>query len=799
MVSILKMHLNVVAEKYTDIQLTSELQGVQLNSQDVITRRLYSAVSIETGRPVSIAEYDVASLSLEARGHLAMSLEKLSDISSSLSEMPNSCLALHGSVVSYGREGFIYQEVQYGRYLEDEMLHRRCAGLNFSENEIWEILAGVMTAIESLRKLKALNVPIFLTPNNVLIVECDDQEKPRSILVQDYMDAQIHPLSDILVNQRHYTFSIPVQQSLSSDNTIQSLSLNEGLVWSIGIFLLKIITLRSSISSIYNMYPGEELPKMLSEKGFSNQLISMVLGCLEADVKKRITLEKISNLAQHKTTENVAAPVQPYEQVDGDTELMKAAASNDTDFIHSHINLAKLKNKHGRTALMLAAERGHLEAVKLLVSHELQMVDEKGMTALMYAAMAGRAKVVSYLIITGSQLKTSEIGIFSSDNHCALMYAIIHNRAECVRVLAAEETNTKIPDTGGETVLMWAIHKKDEYFLADLADAAASCESSSQSGQTALMLAAATGFTTAISMLLFQAKMSDSHGRTALMYAVLEGNIAAVELLAPHECKQCDERGEMAIIKAMKADDINMVKLLIPYEGKGHTADGLTPLMIAAKTSNRRVFDMLIDDTLMVLASDGSNILDYLVRTGNTAYRKIVMAHAQTHGISLSLSPRKPIRIVEHKTKLMEAAEQNRPDLVSQCLDQAGCLLPGFISKGCGTALMMAINNRSTDCIHLLIEHEAGIQTKEGMTALMRAAEMDYTTGVKLLADHEMTLKDWNGWCALMWAASKNNISCVRLLLSEQEIRNNAGKTAFQIAQITEQEASMSILNGSRK
>lgn len=53
------------------------------------------------------------------------------------------------------------------------------------------------------------------------------------------------------------------------------------------------------------------------------------------------------------------------------------------------------------------------------------------------------------------------------------------------------------------------------------------------------------------------------------MYAVLESNADAVELLAPHECKQHDERGEMAIIKAMRAEDVNMVKILLPHEGKG--------------------------------------------------------------------------------------------------------------------------------------------------------------------------------------------------------------------------------------
>ena len=202
------MHLGVIAEKYTDIRLVSELQGVQIHGSEVITRRLYSAVSLETGKPIGVMEYDVAELSLEARGRLVMSLDKLSDVSSRLSETPGSCLALHGSVVSYGREGFIYQELQHGRSLTDEILHRRCTGTSFSEFEVWEILNGVVTAIESLRRLEALSEPIFFTTDNVLL-QNDSLEHPLSVLVRDYMDAQICSLPDILLNYKQYCFSLP--------------------------------------------------------------------------------------------------------------------------------------------------------------------------------------------------------------------------------------------------------------------------------------------------------------------------------------------------------------------------------------------------------------------------------------------------------------------------------------------------------------------------------------------------------------------------------------------------------------
>jgi ankyrin repeat protein len=57
----------------------------------------------------------------------------------------------------------------------------------------------------------------------------------------------------------------------------------------------------------------------------------------------------------------------------------------------------------GRTALMLAAQNGHLEVVKVLLQAgvDREKQDKDGYTALMQAAINGRLELVKFLVQTG--------------------------------------------------------------------------------------------------------------------------------------------------------------------------------------------------------------------------------------------------------------------------------------------------------------------------------------------------------------------------------------------------------------
>ena len=131
----------------------------------------------------------------------------------------------------------------------------------------------------------------------------------------------------------------------------------------------------------------------------------------------------------------------------GVTALMRAADRNDVEAVRALIPLQKGKKMmgdvtingwaiHGGTALMIAAACGHAEAVRLLVEHEGGMQDADGRTALMWAARADHPGCVGLLL-------EREGGMQDSYGWTALMWAAYKGHTECARLLAEKEKDMK--------------------------------------------------------------------------------------------------------------------------------------------------------------------------------------------------------------------------------------------------------------------------------------------------------------------------------------------------------------------
>ncbi|TNJ27534.1 Ankyrin repeat protein 1 [Giardia muris] len=134
------------------------------------------------------------------------------------------------------------------------------------------------------------------------------------------------------------------------------------------------------------------------------------------------------------------------------------------------------------------------------------------------------------------------------------------------------------------------------------------------------------------------------------------------------------------------------------------------------------------------------------------------------------------------------------------------------------TALMMAVLNNFAEAVPYLLDHEAGMQNRNGETALrlalqlqrpkiaelltnaegpntdmysreggrvtelMVAAAKDEVVPVWCLIPKQLNLTDHNGRTALMYAARRGSLACVRLLRKEHGAQDAFGETALMMA-----------------
>lgn len=241
----------------------------------------------------------------------------------------------------------------------------------------------------------------------------------------------------------------------------------------------------------------------------------------------------------------------------GNTQLMLAALSNNLKAVHEYIAQAGLQNRFGFTAMMIAAKRGFVEIVKILMNHEAGITTKRkcgapSVTALILAAMCGQAEVV-YL------LHEKERCIQDRSGMTALMHAAMRGYTDIVLILRNTEARKR--DFHGCTALLMATEYNRLDIIKLLIDQEAQMSTTEGykygSGFTALMCAARLGFVQAVELLakketnmMHMPADRETGGFTALVWAAREGQLACIKILAPYEASIS---GSLAIIEGEKS------------------------------------------------------------------------------------------------------------------------------------------------------------------------------------------------------------------------------------------------------
>lgn len=134
-------------------------------------------------------------------------------------------------------------------------------------------------------------------------------------------------------------------------------------------------------------------------------------------------------------------------------ELLKAIANEDKASVIASLQdkrSSNCRNEAGVTGLMIAADRGYDEIIKILLESgaDVNAKDHSGITALMTAACSGKESCVKTLLEAGA-----DVQILANDDSSALMYGVLSGKPGVVKMLLDAGANTNVINKSDATVL----------------------------------------------------------------------------------------------------------------------------------------------------------------------------------------------------------------------------------------------------------------------------------------------------------------------------------------------------------
>jgi ankyrin repeat protein len=214
-------------------------------------------------------------------------------------------------------------------------------------------------------------------------------------------------------------------------------------------------------------------------------------------------------------------------------------------------------DQYGNSTLIYAIEKENLDVIELLLTIpgiDINAVDKQGRTTLLYAVQNKKFEVFKFLLEHWTIAPDSPIGLRQP-----LIEAATQGNELMVQFLLAAGAD---PDLkyNGRTALYHAVYNKDMRVMNLLgAEKQEVLLNSYELGQTALAMAATTGFLQGMKYLMDQKDMDvnsrDDLGRTPLIWAAKYGHFSAVKLLLQHsdvDLSIADHNGNTAIHHALK-------------------------------------------------------------------------------------------------------------------------------------------------------------------------------------------------------------------------------------------------------
>ncbi|XP_028903015.1 ankyrin repeat domain-containing protein 6 isoform X1 [Ornithorhynchus anatinus] len=242
--------------------------------------------------------------------------------------------------------------------------------------------------------------------------------------------------------------------------------------------------------------------------------------------------------------------------------LLVAAYKGQEDNVVQLINKgAKVAvTKHGRTPLHLAAYKGHLSVVRILLKAgcDLDIQDDGDQTALHRAAVVGNTDVIAVLVQEGCALDRQD-----KDGNTALHEASWHGFSQSAKLLVKAGANVLARNKAGNTALHLA------------------CQNNHSQSTRVLLLGGS------------RADLKNNAGDTCLHVAARYNHLPIIRVLLSAFCSihEKNQAGDTALHVAAALNHKKVVKILLEAGADGTVVNnaGQTPLETARQHNNPEV------------------------------------------------------------------------------------------------------------------------------------------------------------------------------------------------------------------
>uniref|UniRef100_A0A8C7MDH8 Ankyrin repeat domain 52 n=1 Tax=Oncorhynchus kisutch TaxID=8019 RepID=A0A8C7MDH8_ONCKI len=417
-----------------------------------------------------------------------------------------------------------------------------------------------------------------------------------------------------------------------------------------------------------------------------------------------------------------------------------------------------VRDAGGRTALYLAAQKGHAQCLEVLLSHGVSChlrERRNKWTPLHVAASNGQTDCLLMLVNRGE--KADIIDIADVQGQTALMLAALGSHTDCVHILLEKGAGVDAADKRGRTALHRAAVMGSEDCVSALLEHGASALCRDFRGRTPLHLAASCGHMELLRSLLQGAtrtdpldSMLDYSGYTPTHWAAYHGHEDCLDVLLEHKPFSIQEGNPFtplhcALINGHDGAAELLVEMVGPQMVNIRDAKGRTPLHAAAYSESVGGLQLALVQGAEVNAVDttGRSALMVAADNGRTTAVEILLHQAKADLTLLDVNDNTALHLACSKAHEMCAllilGEISDPSLINatnsalqmplhiaarnglatvvQVLLSQGAAVMAIDEEGHTPALACAPNKDVADCLALILSTMKPFPPKDASAA----------------------------------------------------------------------------------